>query len=1134
MVASCLLVTGGLVSSAPASSATGVETVATEVTASAVEATVVKTADLSQFKPGNIISDAVFFNSATMTEAQIQSFLESKVAACRSGYTCLKDYYVQTRSIAADAMCGAYAGGGAERASRVIYKVAQACGINPQVILVMLQKEQGLITSTAPSAWAYQAAMGQGCPDTAACDTAYYGLFNQVYGGARQMKRYANPPGTSNYFTWYAPGKTWNVQYHPNTSCGRGAVYIENQATANLYYYTPYQPNAAALRAGYGEGDGCSSYGNRNFFNYFTDWFGSTQFAGARMLRSADTGETFLVSGRIRYSFASAERAGQYTWIAAVQTVPQSELNAYQEGGVAPRAVRTSDGNVYLLDSGARLRIASCDLAAEFGWVCAQLPVVMQSQVNAYRDGGWLNQSVTAGGTNWLIQSGKRREVLDLSLLAPYGMSTSATSVSQALAAEYEIAAPVLAPGIYTAGADAIVAYTRAGTFDVPAVSRVAAITRNVRTLTSQSFAFLQSQGPLPNRVSVATNDYVLSSEGWLRVDAYGTQTPFESVAAGILEGVPSAGSALGPHFVKEVSDPQIYLISGGQPSAVSDADVLWIQRTYGVPSRVIVVADTALGLPAPTVLDTIVRGEDGTAYLIEGTRKYTFANCAQVSDWGASCATLPIASSAQLSRLTDLGALKPLVRIDGGSSWLVQAGTRREVPDPSVLTSFGIGSSASTISKSLLGTLTVGVPVLRPGIYWAGAGQRLAVASGGTFRIPDVALFGAVTSQSRILSAESLAALGPTGDLPLRVSSGGRFFILTEHGWLQVNEAHYGGASSFSSLPPGSWDAISVFSNETRPHFVRERGFGTEFLVSGGVLQPVASSSDHNWIVSYFGVPSYTWIVPDGALRGLPLPAGLIVRGTDGSIALMDGTTAFRIASCDAVAAFGRSCSSLVTVATGSFVDGGALAPLLRDQAGVRWLVQSGYRREVPNPAILAAYGIGSAESSVSDALLRTLPVGAPVVTQGVYTDGGGQSRMVSSAGRVLDVPPASYFGVLARSATRLTPASVALMYPTATMPARIADGARYLVLTEGGWLRVDPSAYAPSTFTSAADLASLLPLAGSVGGPHFIRANTSSQLYLASGGLVPVSGEAEQAWITRTYGVPAQVWTVAESVVH
>ena len=240
-------------------------------------ASVVKTADLSKFQPGNIISDAAFFNSGTMSEAQIQSFLQAKVPTCQSGYVCLKDWYDTTRTTAADAMCAAYSGGMRERASAIIFKVAQACGINPQVLLVMLQKEQGLVLHTWPSDFRYQAAMGQGCPDTAACDTRYYGLFNQVYGAAWQMKRYANPAGTSQYFTWYAPGKTWNVRWHPNEGCGSAPVYIQNQATANLYYYTPYQPNAAAIRAGYGEGDGCSSYGNRNFFQYFTDWFGSTQ-----------------------------------------------------------------------------------------------------------------------------------------------------------------------------------------------------------------------------------------------------------------------------------------------------------------------------------------------------------------------------------------------------------------------------------------------------------------------------------------------------------------------------------------------------------------------------------------------------------------------------------------------------------------------------------------------------------------------------------------------------------------------------------------------------------------------------------------------------------------------------------------
>jgi uncharacterized protein with LGFP repeats len=236
-----------------------------------------RAADLSQFNAGNIISDPVFFNAGSMTQAQIQSFLQSKEANCAPSATCVKDYYTTTATIAGDAMCSTYSGGGSERASAIIYKVAQACGINPQVLLVTMQKEQGLITSVWPGAYSYQYAMGADCPDTTGCAGVTNGFFAQVYKGAWQFKRYANPPGTSNYFTWYAPGRTWNIQYNPNTACGTKSVFVQNQATADLYYYTPYTPNAAALAAGYGSGDSCSSYGNRNFYNYFTDWFGSTQ-----------------------------------------------------------------------------------------------------------------------------------------------------------------------------------------------------------------------------------------------------------------------------------------------------------------------------------------------------------------------------------------------------------------------------------------------------------------------------------------------------------------------------------------------------------------------------------------------------------------------------------------------------------------------------------------------------------------------------------------------------------------------------------------------------------------------------------------------------------------------------------------
>ncbi|TFD50794.1 hypothetical protein E3T55_08325 [Cryobacterium frigoriphilum] len=226
------------------------------------------------FNAGNIISDSIFYNSGTMSAADIQSFLNSKVANCASGYTCLKDYRADSTSQPARAAgCAAFAGRSGLSAAQIISEVSTACSINPQTLLVLLEKEQGLVTRTSPTDGIYRKATGYGCPDTAVCDSVYYGFFNQVYNAAFQFKKYQASPGGRGY----QAGRTNTIQWHPNAGCGSSQVYIQNQATAGLYLYTPYRPNQAALNNMYGSGDGCSSYGNRNFYRIFTDWFGATQ-----------------------------------------------------------------------------------------------------------------------------------------------------------------------------------------------------------------------------------------------------------------------------------------------------------------------------------------------------------------------------------------------------------------------------------------------------------------------------------------------------------------------------------------------------------------------------------------------------------------------------------------------------------------------------------------------------------------------------------------------------------------------------------------------------------------------------------------------------------------------------------------
>lgn len=266
-------------------------------TAGSTPASAAAAADLRAFDPGNIIADAVFFDSASMDAGAIQTFLNGKGASCVAGaMPCLKDFSQATATQPGDAYCSTYPGGGVESAATIIAKVGAVCGINPRVLLVLLQKEQGLVTKTRPTVYAYDKATGFGCPDTAACNPAFSGFASQVYFAARQFQRYAAGAAGS-----YRAGRTNTIAYAPataaydninNARCGTSSVFIANKATAGLYSYTPYRPNQAALNAGYGTGDSCSSYGNRNFYSYFTDWFGSTQSLGATAIATlhASTG----------------------------------------------------------------------------------------------------------------------------------------------------------------------------------------------------------------------------------------------------------------------------------------------------------------------------------------------------------------------------------------------------------------------------------------------------------------------------------------------------------------------------------------------------------------------------------------------------------------------------------------------------------------------------------------------------------------------------------------------------------------------------------------------------------------------------------------------------------------------------
>ncbi|MFC4243042.1 hypothetical protein ACFOYW_06630 [Gryllotalpicola reticulitermitis] len=225
---------------------------------------------LPAFDAGEIISDDAFFDPNAMTESGIQSWLLAMPCAPTDLSPCLAFFHQKTVTRPANGNCLAYRGAADETAAAIVYKVARACGISPRVLLVLVQKEQSLVTR--PSAYGYQRATGYACPDTAECNAKYFGFFNQLYSAAWQFREY--PKAGDN---WHIKLGVAKVQYSPDASCGASVIRIANQATADLYLYTPYQPDAYTRAHPSGPAGKCSAYGNLNFFRLYNAWFGDSR-----------------------------------------------------------------------------------------------------------------------------------------------------------------------------------------------------------------------------------------------------------------------------------------------------------------------------------------------------------------------------------------------------------------------------------------------------------------------------------------------------------------------------------------------------------------------------------------------------------------------------------------------------------------------------------------------------------------------------------------------------------------------------------------------------------------------------------------------------------------------------------------
>lgn len=233
---------------------------------------------------GDLISDGIFGNENSMSEAQINDFVNSFPKSCLKP----SNYPVGLSSAAFNEPLDYYNYGGQVSAARVIYKAAKLFHLNPQVILATLEKEQGLVSgntvygSCIPTA--YNSAMGYNCPDnltfqdypnlqitrTCVVRESNAGFSRQVSHAAWQLRfdkerAYGNTSwggdDSVRYIGFMTEGSRARYGGGPVTYYdGYGSIdgqstKMQNGATAALYNYTPHV---------------------NSFQGIFTGWFGAT------------------------------------------------------------------------------------------------------------------------------------------------------------------------------------------------------------------------------------------------------------------------------------------------------------------------------------------------------------------------------------------------------------------------------------------------------------------------------------------------------------------------------------------------------------------------------------------------------------------------------------------------------------------------------------------------------------------------------------------------------------------------------------------------------------------------------------------------------------------------------------------
>jgi len=385
------------------------------------------------FNPGILISDKAFSDVGTFgSAAGIQKFLEQRKSALADTSQAFVKKLKEPDSLTKVGLEDPQPSLSRLRtAAELIYDSSTKHGLNPQVILVKLDKEQSLVSGKFTGDVLQKRldrAVGFGCPDYEGCGEIFLSFYRQLFGtfdsnGARWLGAAASLMRSFNTEGGRGPGmdasnrvfgrpiirisKVGDAVVFDNTMGGyegikqNQTVTIGNRATAALYRYTPHVFN-----------------GNYNFWKLYSSWF---KYPNGTVIQMKGDDNFYVIDNANKRPFSQFVATQRKIDTSSVVTVSKSEFDTYLTDKQMPPLDGTlikgaASAAVYLIQD-TKKRPISGPVFTQQKFSFANVVTVPQAEADLYDQGAYVTPTTgtlvvgETDGTVYLIDVDLKRAV---------------------------------------------------------------------------------------------------------------------------------------------------------------------------------------------------------------------------------------------------------------------------------------------------------------------------------------------------------------------------------------------------------------------------------------------------------------------------------------------------------------------------------------------------------------------------------------------------------------------------------------------------------------------------------------------------------------------------------------------------